>query len=87
MPAHVIAVARAAGHPISKQATGLRNPSAQIDAFRRGLLAAMCERSVDGKAIRKAGIMTTVLAGGRVRAGDAIAADWPDPPFRPLDRV
>ena len=75
------------GETARLQVTGLRNPCAQIDAFRRGLLAAVLERRADGTLVRKSGIMTTVLAGGVVRAGDAIAVDLPAPPFLPLERV
>jgi MOSC domain-containing protein YiiM len=37
--------------------------------------------------IRKAGIMSIVLAGGDVRPGDAIEIELPPPPHQPLDRV
>lgn len=75
------------GGTVRLQVTGLRNPCAQIDAFQTGLLAAVLEKRADGTLVRKSGIMTTVLAGGIVRAGDAIAADLPEPPFLPLERV
>ncbi len=67
--------------------TGLRNPCAQIDTFQRGLLANVVERRADGGLVRKAGIMSVVLVGGRVVTGDAIGVDLPPPPFVPLDRV
>ena len=54
------------------QLTGLRNPCYQIEDFRKGLLAAVLDRGQDGSLIRKAGVMCTVIAGGVVRAGDAI---------------
>lgn len=54
------------------QLTGLRNPCYQIEDFRKGLLAAVLDRGQDGSLIRKAGVMCTVIAGGFVRAGDAI---------------
>ncbi|MBX3148382.1 MAG: MOSC domain-containing protein [Gemmatimonadales bacterium] len=54
------------------QVTGLRNPCAQIEAFRPGLLAAVLEKGADGSLIRKAGIMAIVLASGRVAPGDPI---------------
>jgi len=75
------------GEAVRLQVTGLRNPCAQIDAFQRGLLAAVLEKRGDGTLVRKSGIMTTVLAGGVVRAGDAISAELPEPPFLPLERV
>ena len=69
------------------EVTGLRNPCAQIEAFRPGLLAAVLGRAPDGSLIRKAGIMAVVLAGGMVRPGDAITVTLPPPPHRPLERV
>jgi len=67
--------------------TGLRNPCAQLDRFRAGLMAALLDRTADGGLIRKAGIMGIVIAGGVVRPGDGIALTLPPAPHRPLDRV
>lgn len=67
--------------------TGLRNPCAQIERFRPGLLAAVLDRGPDGEVIRKAGIMTVARAGGVIRPGDSIAVQLPPPPHRPLERV
>lgn len=67
--------------------TGLRNPCAQLDQFRSGLLAATLGRDENGKIIRKAGVMGIVLASGEVRPGDSIRVELPPPPHRPLDRV
>ena len=67
--------------------TGLRNPCAQLDAFRPGLLAAVLGRDAAGGLVRKAGVMGVVLVGGVVRPGDAIGVELPPPPHRPLDRV
>ena len=75
------------GESVRLQVMGLRNPCAQIDAFQPGLLGAVLAKRADGTVVRKAGIMTIVLHGGFVRAGDAIAVEWPDPPFLPLERV
>jgi MOSC domain-containing protein YiiM len=69
------------------EVTGLRNPCRQLDAFQQGLTAALLGRGPNGELIRKAGIMSIVLAGGEVRAGDAIEVELPPPPYRPLDRV
>ena len=69
------------------EVTGLRNPCAQIDDFQKGLLAAVLDRGPKGDLVRKSGIMTVVLAGGHVRAGDRILVKLPDPPFLPLERV
>lgn len=67
--------------------TGLRNPCAQLDAFRPGLMHAVLDRDAAGNLIRKAGVMAIVIAGGEVRPGDAIAVALPPPPHRPLERV
>jgi len=67
--------------------TGLRNPCAQIDAFRPGLLKAVLDRQADGSLVRKAGVMGIVLADGEVRPGDAIDVTLPARPHRALERV
>ena len=59
------------------EVTGLRNPCRQLDAFQPGLMAATLDRDANGSLVRKAGIMTVVLEGGRVRAGDPIGVDLP----------
>jgi MOSC domain-containing protein YiiM len=67
--------------------TGLRNPCAQIEQFRPGLLCAVLGRDKAGDLVRKAGVMSIVLAGGTVVAGDAIAVELPAGPHLALDRV
>lgn len=67
--------------------TGLRNPCAQIDQFRTGLMAATLGRDADGGLVRKAGVMSVVLHGGAVRPGDAIRVELPPRPHRAMDRV
>jgi MOSC domain-containing protein YiiM len=67
--------------------TGLRNPCAQLDRFRRGLTAAVLGRAADGSLVRKAGVMAIVLAEGVVQAGDRIVAELPPPPHAALERV
>lgn len=67
--------------------TGLRNPCAQIEQFRKGALAAVLDRDATGKLIRKAGVMGIVVAGGVVSTGDAIGIDLPDGEHRPLEPV
>lgn len=69
------------------EVTGLRNPCWQLDKFRKGLTAAVLERAPDGKLIRKAGVMSIVVTGGEVRAGDAIEITLPAQPHRPLEPV
>ncbi|MFH8385051.1 MOSC domain-containing protein [Kitasatospora sp. NPDC018058] len=67
--------------------TGLRNPCAQIDDYRSGLLKRVVGRAEDGTIVRRAGIMGVVRAGGPVRPGDTIGVELPAAPHRPLERV
>jgi len=67
--------------------TGLRNPCVQLDRFQRGLMSAVLDRDADGTVVRKAGVMAIVLAGGEVRAGDAITVELPPGRLRPLEPV
>ncbi|MFF9473760.1 MOSC domain-containing protein [Streptomyces roseolus] len=69
------------------EVTGLRNPCAQIDGFRHGLLKQVVGRDADGALVRKAGIMGIVLTGGEVRPGDPVRVELPAEPHRPLERV
>jgi hypothetical protein len=69
------------------EVTGLRNPCRQLDRFQVGLTAALLGRDPSGKIIRKAGIMSIVLAGGEVRPGDPIEIELPPPSHLPLERV
>ena len=69
------------------EVTGLRNPCAQLDAFRPGLMAAVLDRDESGRLVRKAGIMGVVRVGGVVRPGDVVGVELPPPPHRPLDLV
>jgi MOSC domain-containing protein YiiM len=67
--------------------TGLRNPCHQLDGYQEGLMRAVLDRDAEGNLVRKAGVMSVVLAGGEVRPGDAITVELPAPPFRKLERV
>ncbi len=69
------------------EVTGLRNPCAQIEAFRPGLLSKVAWRDQEGALVRRAGIMAIVVNGGVVGLGDAIKVTMPDGQLRPLDRV
>lgn len=69
------------------EVTGLRNPCIQIDRFQKGLMAATLDKDADGNLIRKAGVMSVVLADGDVRPGDAIRVVLPEGPRRPLQPV
>ncbi|WP_380283701.1 MOSC domain-containing protein [Kitasatospora purpeofusca] len=69
------------------EVTGLRNPCLQIDRFQDGLLKQVVGRDEAGNVVRKAGIMSVVVAGGVIRPGDAIEVELPQGPHRPLERV
>ena len=69
------------------EVTGLRNPCIQLDGFQKGLMAATLDKDADGNLVRKAGIMSIVLADGDVRPGDAVRVELPDTPYRPLQPV
>ena len=69
------------------EVTGLRNPCIQIDDFQKGLMAATLDKDAGGNLIRKAGIMSIVLADGDVRPGDAIRVELPGAPHQPLQPV
>jgi MOSC domain-containing protein YiiM len=66
------------------EVTGLRNPCIQIDRFQQGLMAATLDRDGDGNVVRKAGIMSVVIADGDVRPGDVVGIELPEAPHRPL---
>lgn len=69
------------------EVTGLRTPCRQLDRFQQGLKETLMPRDADGNFIRRAGIMSVVLTGGEVRAGDPIRVALPPLPHRPLEPV
>ncbi len=69
------------------EVTGLRNPCVQLEGLATGLLAAVLDRADDGSLVRKAGVMSVVLAGGEVRPGDPVTVMLPDRPHRRLKTV
>lgn len=69
------------------EVTGLRNPCKQLDGIQSGLRSRVLDRDADGNLVRKAGIMSVVLTGGEVRAGDALRVELPVEPHRPLEKV
>ncbi len=75
------------GAEAAVEVTGLRNPCAQIDRFSPGLLKRVVARDEDNNLVRRAGIMSVVRRGGRIRPGDPIDIDLPPHPHHPLDRV
>lgn len=67
--------------------TGLRNPCAQIENFKPGLLHAVLDRTPGGELVRKAGVMGVVVASGFVWPGDpieAVAAPVTLSPLKPV---
>jgi hypothetical protein len=69
------------------EVTGLRNPCAQLESIKKGLMEAVLDRDEQGNLIRKAGIMGVVLTGGIVRQGDAVTVELPPEPHVPLEAV
>ena len=69
------------------EVTGLRNPCVQLEGLAPGLMAAVLDRAEDGSLIRKAGVMSVVVADGEVRPGDPVTVTLPDRPYRPLMAV
>ena len=69
------------------EVTGLRNPCAQLEGIRPGLMAATLARAPDGGLVRKAGVMAVVVEGGEVRPGDPVGVALPAGPARALEPV
>lgn len=67
--------------------TGLRNPCAQIDQFRPGLMQAVLGRDTNGGLVRKSGVMAIVHVGGDVTSGDTITIALPATPHERLAPV
>jgi MOSC domain-containing protein YiiM len=57
--------------------TGLRDPCKFINSLEPQLMKAMLSKDSAGKVVRKSGVMSIVLEGGVVRAGDAIRVELP----------
>jgi MOSC domain-containing protein YiiM len=69
------------------EVTGLRNPCKQLDDLMPGLMKATLPRDANGNLVRKAGVMSVVLAGGAVRPGDTIRIELPPQPHQALEPV
>ena len=67
--------------------TGLRNPCGQLDKFREGLMSAVLDRAENGDLIRKAGVMSIVIAGGEIRPDDGIEIELPPLPHAMMEPV
>ena len=59
----------------------------QIDDFKKGLLSKVVYSDDEGNLILKAGIMTVVLEGGRIKLNDEIVVELPLKPFKKLEIV
>lgn len=75
------------GNRVSLMVTGLRNPCNQINGIQSGLMQAVLDKDKDGNLIRRAGIMSIVLKGGEVKAGDEIEVIFPKIPYTKLEPV
>jgi MOSC domain-containing protein YiiM len=69
------------------EVTGLRNPCAQINKFKQGLLYKVAVKRPDGSLERKTGIMAIVRKGGAVSVNDEIVVALPEEPYLPLEPV
>lgn len=67
--------------------TGLRSPCAQLDGLIPGLMKAVLDRDEAGELVRKAGVMSVVVAGGVIRPGDDISVELPTGEKLPLQPV
>ena len=77
----------AIGNDVVLELTALRNPCVWIERFMPGLLAQVKTVDDDGNVVRKAGVMSIVLQGGEVHAGDAIVVTLPPLPHRALQPI
>lgn len=57
------------------EVTGLRNPCRQLDGLAPGLMGAVLDHDDEGNLVRKAGVMSVVVVGGLVSAGDPIEVE------------
>jgi MOSC domain-containing protein YiiM len=69
------------------EVTGLRNPCAQLDGIRPGLMKATLDRDDEGGVVMKSGIMGVVLGGGVVSPGDRIRVELPPEPHVKMQKV
>jgi len=67
--------------------TGLRNPCRQLNELQTGLMQATLNRDANGQLIRKAGVMSIVVAGGEVAVGDDVRVELPAGAKQPLRPV
>jgi MOSC domain-containing protein YiiM len=75
------------GNSAVVEVTGLRNPCEQLNTFQDGLMNLCVYKDEHGNVVRKAGVMSIVLAGGEVCVGDGIRVELPPEPHQPLQPV
>lgn len=75
------------GKEVILELTALRNPCVWIERFMPGLLAQVKTFDENGNVVRKAGVMSIVIQGGDVQAGDAIEVELPPLPHRALKPI
>ena len=75
------------GSGVKLRLTGLRNPCAQIEAFRTNLLREVVGKNADGVVVRRAGVMAVVEEGGALSRGERFVVIFPKLPHIDLERV
>ena len=75
------------GSQVILKVIGLRNPCHQINAIQDELMQALISKNEKGELIRKAGIMTVVMTGGKIHPDDNIEVTLPPPPYQKLEKV
>lgn len=75
------------GAEVTLEVTGLRYPCSKLDDLEKGLFQAVIGQDEHGDQVLKLGVMSIVVAGGEVRAGDAIEVALPREPHVPLKPV
>ena len=69
------------------QVTGLRSPCYKLNTIHPDLLKAVVDKRADGSVNKKSGVMSIVVKGGTVKAGDAITVKFPSGEHLPLECV
>lgn len=69
------------------QITGLRSPCRKLNTIHPDLLKAVVEKRIDGSVNKKSGVMSIVLTGGDIQAGDKIEVALPEGEHRALECV
>lgn len=67
--------------------TGLRNPCGQLEGIAPGLMQACLERDSRGSVLLRGGVMSVVLAGGELVAGERFDVVLPAEPHQAMARV